>query len=239
MKTEHHFPCAATVFFALTVAVAFCSWIGSVYGLGGVQSLLSAEGIRWELRHTLSSYVEAPALGIVLMLLFGLGVVAQSGMCGVMARALQPKQRISRKERRALVLAGITLFIYILSLLAAAFMPGTLLRSVVGTLANSPLLDGIPFIASLGVGLTGLVFGYAADRFRTDRDVVRAMSCLISRHATYFIELFFIVQFFTSLEYTHLAEWAGADAEWVRIVFHLCCFLPIVWRLCRKKPSQG
>ena len=47
MKSKYYFPHTATVFFLLTVAVALFSWIGSIYGLGKVQSLLSPEGIRW------------------------------------------------------------------------------------------------------------------------------------------------------------------------------------------------
>ena len=41
MKSKYYFPHTATVFFLLTVAVALFSWIGSIYGLGKVQSLLS------------------------------------------------------------------------------------------------------------------------------------------------------------------------------------------------------
>ena len=49
MKNNYYFPHVATFFFLLTVIVALVSWIGSIYGLGTVQSLLSPEGIRWEL----------------------------------------------------------------------------------------------------------------------------------------------------------------------------------------------
>ena len=55
MKSKYYFPHTATVFFLLTVAVALFSWIGSIYGLGKVQSLLSPEGIRWELRHSMGN----------------------------------------------------------------------------------------------------------------------------------------------------------------------------------------
>jgi len=68
MKSKYYFPHTATVFFLLTVAVALFSWIGSIYGLGKVQSLLSPEGIRWELRHAMGNFVQTPALGIVMML---------------------------------------------------------------------------------------------------------------------------------------------------------------------------
>lgn len=41
MKNNYYFPHVATFFFLLTVIVALVSWIGSIYGLGTVQSLLS------------------------------------------------------------------------------------------------------------------------------------------------------------------------------------------------------
>lgn len=70
MKSKYYFPHTATVFFLLTVAVALFSWIGSIYGLGKVQSLLSPEGIRWELRHAMGNFVQTPALGIVMIAFF-------------------------------------------------------------------------------------------------------------------------------------------------------------------------
>ena len=80
MKSKYYFPHTATVFFLLTVAVALFSWIGSIYGLGKVQSLLSPEGIRWELRHAMGNFVQTPALGIVMMLFLGwfLGMTTKS-----------------------------------------------------------------------------------------------------------------------------------------------------------------
>ena len=63
------------IFFLLTLALALFSWVGSVYGVNGVQSLLSAEGIRWVLGHVLENYVLAPALGIILVLLMCLSLL--------------------------------------------------------------------------------------------------------------------------------------------------------------------
>ena len=79
MKSKYYFHHTATVFFLLTVAVALFSWIGSIYGLGKVQSLLSPEGIRWELRHAMGNFVQTPALGIVMMLFLGFGITVHSG----------------------------------------------------------------------------------------------------------------------------------------------------------------
>lgn len=235
MKSKRHFPHVATVFFWLTVAVALFSWIGSIYGLGKVQSLLSPEGIRWELRHAVGNFVQTPALGIVMMLFLGFGIAVHSGIGGTLGRVVKKGNPISRKEKRALVLAGCMLLVYILLIVCATFAPWTLLRSVTGSLANSPFQKGIYCLLSLGVGLSGMAFGYASGRFRDDKDILRGMSCLFSRFADYFVVLFFIVQFFSSLMYTNLVEWVGIDSSIVDYAFHICCYLPFVWMLNRKK----
>ena len=123
MKNNYYFPHVATFFFLLTVIVALVSWIGSIYGLGTVQSLLSPEGIRWELRHITSNYVKTPALGIIMILLFGLGIASYSGMVNAIGRILKRGKQLTRKEKRALLFSACILFIYffILSYLKRSF----------------------------------------------------------------------------------------------------------------------
>lgn len=237
MKNSSRFPHVATVFFLLTVAVALFSWIGSIYGLGKVQNLLSPEGIRWELRHVLGNYVQTPALGIVMMLFIGCGIAFRSGIAGTLGRALSKGKQVSHKERRALVLSSVTLLMYLLVVVYTTFYPWTVLRSVTGALANSPFLQGIWFLLSFGIGVTGLIFGYASGRFRSDKDIIGGMSCLFVRFADYFVMLFFIVQFFSSLLYSNLLEWLGVEVCVVHYAFQLCCYLPLLWMLGRKRKA--
>lgn len=235
MKNKRNFPHIATLFFLLTVAVALFSWIGSIYGLGKVQSLLSPEGIRWELRHAIGNFVQTPALGIVMMLFIGFGIAWHSGVLGTMGRVIKRGKQISRKEKRALVLAGCTLLVYTLIIICTTFAPWTILRSVTGSLTNSPFEKGIYYLISFGVGISGVVFGYASGRFRNDKDIIRGMSCLFARFADYFVVLFFIVQFFSSLMYSNLVEWVGISSQIVFYAFHICCYLPFLWMLGRKR----
>lgn len=235
MKSKYYFPHTATMFFLLTVAVALFSWIGSIYGLGKVQSLLSPEGIRWELRHAMGNFVQTPALGIVMMLFLGFGITVHSGVWGTLGRIVKRGKPISRKEKRALILAGCILLVYIIMIICTTFAPWTMLRSVTGSLTNSPFQKGIYYLISFGVGLSGMAFGYASGRFRDDKDIIKGMSCLFSRFADYFVVLFFIVQFFSSLMYTNLVEWVGIDSYIVSYAFHICCYLPFAWMLNRKK----
>lgn len=235
MKNKYNVPHVATLFFLLTVAVALFSWIGSIYGLGTVQSLLSPEGIRWELRHAIENYINTPALGVVMMLFIGMGVASYSGMSEAISRIIRKGKQLTRKEKRALILAGCTLFIYTLMIVLTTFTPWTMLRSITGSLANSPFQKGIYYLISFGIGLSSVVFGYTVDRFRNDRDIIKGMSCLFSRYADYFVILFFIVQFFSSLMYTNLVEWIGISSTIVYYTFHICCYLPFIWLLDRKK----
>lgn len=235
MKNKHSFPHVATLFFLLTVAVALFSWIGSIYGLGKVQSLLSPEGIRWELRHAIGNFVHTPSLGIVMMLFMGFGIAYHSGILGTIGRAVKKRKQISRKEGRAMILAGCTLFIYVIMIICTTFGPWAMLRSVTGAIINSPFQKGIYYLISFGVGLSGVVFGYAAGRFRDDKDIILGMSCLFSRFADYFVVLFFIVQFFSSLVYTNLVEWIGINSQIVYYAFHICCYLPLLWMVNKKR----
>ena len=82
-------PHPATMFFLLTLAVIFLSWIFDVYGLSvlqpetreeiRVQSLLSPEGIRWLLRHVVTNFTGFAPLGLVIVAMFGIGVAQHSG----------------------------------------------------------------------------------------------------------------------------------------------------------------
>lgn len=75
-------------------------------------------------------------------------------------------------------------------IICTTFAPWTMLRSVTGSLTNSPFQKGIYYLISFGVGLSGMAFGYASGRFRDDKDIIKGMSCLFSRFADYFVALF-------------------------------------------------
>lgn len=89
MKNSWRILHPATMFFLLTLAVIFLSWICSVYGLSVVHpqnreiiyvhNLLSPEGIRWILRNVITNFTSFAPLGLVIVAMFGLGVAEHSG----------------------------------------------------------------------------------------------------------------------------------------------------------------
>lgn len=227
MKSRY-FPHLATIFFLGTIVVALLSWIGRVYGIGSIQSLLNSDGIRWELKNAIPNYINQPALGIVMILFFGLGVTIYSGLFETLKKRLISRQSITRKESRSLFLSIITLLIYIAIVSWFTFSPFAILKSVTGTLANSPFEMGLFYIISFGLGLTGIVYGYISGIYRNDRDIVNGMTFLYRKCADYFIILFFIVQFFSSLIYSNMLQSIGVSDNLLYTIFNLFCYLPLI-----------
>ena len=211
MKSNRFSSTLSIVFFLLTLALALFSWIGSIYGLGEVQSLLSAEGIRWVLGHVVENYVQSPVLGIVLILFMGVGIVFRSGLYDAGKRFAGRNKLLSRKERRALTLAVGVLLLYFAMLVMSMFLPWNLYWNITGGWLHSPFSKGLVYLLSIGMGLGGMVYGYVSDTFRCLSDVVEGMSSLIAERSFTFVSLFFIIQFFSFLEYTRLAEWMNVD----------------------------
>ena len=221
MKSNRFSSTLSIVFFLLTLALAFFSWIGSIYGLGEVQSLLSAEGIRWVLGHVVENYVQSPVLGIVLILFMGMGIVLRSGLYDAVKRFASRNKLLSRKERRALTLAVGALLLYFAMLVMSMFLPWNLYWNITGGWLHSPFSKGLVYLLSIGMGLGGMVYGYVSDTFRRFSDVVEGMSLLIAARSFTFVSLFFIIQFFSSLEYTRLAM--NVDDSILRGLYVVSC----------------
>ena len=136
----------SVLFMLLTLLLVLISWIASVYEIGNVQSLLSAEGIRWMLGHTVSKYVQAPALAIVLVILMGAGVCVRSGLSDVLRRFFKKGQLLSRRERRALRSACLALLIYIMLIVVSLFFPWNFLQGVTGSWLHSPFSRGTVYL---------------------------------------------------------------------------------------------
>ena len=216
------------LFFLLTLVLALVSWIGSIYGVGEVQSLLSAEGIRWVLGHVVENYVRCPALGMMLILFMGLGIVVQSGLYDILKRCRRKDKQLSRKERRALIAASIALLTFAVLVGLSLCLPGNFLLGVTGSWLHSPFAEGFAYILSVGIGFAGMVYGYVSDTFRSVLDVVKSMSSVIVSRAFSLVTLFFVVQFFSSLLYTNLAEWVGVSDGVVYAFYAICCFLSLL-----------
>lgn len=141
-------------------------------------------------------------------------------------------KQLSRKEQRALAGAVIVGGLYAVLVLWATFSSWGILRGVDGGLARSPFIIGILFLLSLGIGLMGMVYGFASGRYRTDSDVIEGLTQPMKLLGVYFVIAFFASQMFACFEYSQLDKCiaimganmlssARLDSLWILILFIL------------------
>lgn len=200
-----------TLLFLLTLAAALMSWVGSIYSWQGVQSLLSAEGMRWLLRNVVSLPWSASLIRHLFMLSFGVGLCVHSGWWALCVRLITRKGGLSRKERRAWVLSMAVWVMWFAFCAWLAFGSSAIVRSITGGLQGSPFMSGLSFLCSLGLGLTAMIYGLSVDFYRTDRDVVKGISYCFSRFSSLWVALSFIALLLSILHYTGLDAWLKID----------------------------
>ena len=145
----------------------------------------------------------------------------------IMYKATRKARKLSRKEKRSLLLSLTVGAVYILAVLCLALGPWGIVRSITGGLKNSPLSEGVSYLLSLGLGIMAIIYGYSIDLYRTDRDIIKGMSYSFVRFSGYCVTLFFVIQLFTSLHYTGLDSFFGLSSEGFTILYTLCSILPL------------
>lgn len=159
-------------------------------------------------------------------------------------------KQLSRKERRAMLGAVFAGLLYIAIILWATFSSWGILRSVNGGLIRSPFIVGILFLLSFGIGLMGMVYGFASGRYRTDGDVIEGLTQPMKLLGVYFVIAFFASQMFACFEYSHLDKCiailganllssASLSSLWILILFILFTALVNLWGIERSGFFNG
>ena len=224
----------ATVFFLLWWFVAVLSWIGSVYAWDGIRNIISTEALRWFLRYTEEKLMSSPALYIVLLFFMSVGLFLHSGLGGLIWRMVSRERKMSGKEKKSLVAAVMIAVAYFMVYALLAWGPWNIVRGVTGRYVDSPLHDGALCILAIGIGVTSMVYGYSADHYRSDTDVVKGMSYMFSRFPSYLVSLFFVIQFMVAFEYSGFPVCFGMTECLVDITYWICCLIPLFWEFYYK-----
>lgn len=224
----------ATVFFLLWWFVAVLSWIGSVYAWDGIRNIISTEALRWFLRYTEEKLMSSPALYIVLLFFMSVGLFLHSGLGGLIWRMVRRERKMSGKEKKSLVAAVMIAVAYFMVYALLAWGPWNIVRGVTGRYVDSPLHDGALCILAIGIGVTSMVYGYSADYYRSDTDVVKGMSYMFSRFPSYLVSLFFVIQFMVAFEYSGFPVCFGMTECLVDITYWICCLIPLFWEFYYK-----
>ena len=151
---NRHFLHPATLFFLLTLVVALLSWVGSIYGWSGVRVCSVRKGYAGNSEMLATAFFPLLFLAISCCWL-RVGLCMHSGFWEAVRRAIFHGRKLSRKEKRSLLLSLTVGAVYILAVLCLALGPWGIVRSITGGLKNSPLSEGVSLSPFVGAGNNG------------------------------------------------------------------------------------
>ena len=187
--------------------------MGSVYTLGSedaVVNLLGDAGVRWMVRHCVAHIAAAPIAEVLLVLLM-MGAVKQCGLADCVRLLVREKTltALSQRQSYALRLSSIVLGVVLLVLLLGIVPPWGKLLSVMGGVIGGPLSSGWIFVLFLLVCIPSLCYGWLNGVWHTEREVLQAVTCEVSRCAGYFVTLIVAAQLVAAVQYTQLLACMG------------------------------
>lgn len=189
-------PHIALALFAAQLLLMLGSWIYSAaFPVGGVQSLLSGEGLRW-LMGQFAQTLATPVLVWLLLLAMSYGVLAGSGVF----RFLKPGvSQAGYRELRALWLSLGFIVVYIGAVLLLTFSPHAVLLSAVGTLWPSPFSASLVPVIAFGLMVFASFYGLISGTFRGVAQVYESLLQGIRLAAPLLLFYVLLIQFYYSL----------------------------------------
>ena len=161
---------ASALLFVLLIAhllLPLLAWLGSAAGFP-LGNLFSSEGIRWYYLHIQDCY-RSPFMAVVFPVVLVFGAIERSGLSEIIKDTISKGVlSLTYRQRKACLMAGTFLLLYLAGMLLLLFGPYAILLSVTGHLYPSPFVSGILQTMSLGFVLTSLL--YAVLSFQAGRN---------------------------------------------------------------------
>ncbi|MBR3858823.1 MAG: AbgT family transporter [Bacteroidaceae bacterium] len=216
-----------SIYFLLIVALVLFSWVGSVYGLmlpDGtlLPNLLSGEGVRWFVRHSMDNVSAAPFAEVLLVLL-AVGSLRSSGLW----HALWHRASLVQRQRHALLVALVVLAVCACIVLVG-IVPGGNLLSVTGHIAGGPFASGWPFLLTLMVVFPCVVYGKMCGQWHTSKELYAGLASSVVSHAGCFITLVVASQLVAAIQYVRLFQLLGLSAAMQAFCFGLIYTIPLI-----------
>jgi len=112
--------------------------------------------------------------------------------------------KLSRKEKRGLMMATLTLVAIIIVTLIGIIPEDGFFRGSDGGLLSSPLVKGVVAMLFITAGATGLAYGFSTGAYKNDSDVMKGMANSMKTLATYIVLVFFAAQFVAYFKWSNL-----------------------------------
>lgn len=229
----------AIIYLLLIAALVVFSWVSSVYGFmlpdGTVlPSLLSADSVRWFVRHSIDNIAAAPIVEVLLLLVM-MGAVEQSGLWNMLLGILRERTfpSLSRQQKYALHIS-VAVFLVCLSVIAVGLWgAGGNLLSVTGRIAGGPFSRGWLPLLCICVCIPCICYAWIGGLWHTERDVLSGLSATISRQSGYFITLIVASQLMATMQYLQLFEFLGWGSGAVNVCAAIVYGLPLIVAILR------
>ena len=217
-----------SLYLLLTAILVLFSWIGSAYALplqdgSIIPNLLSEEGIRWLVRHSVDNITTAP-LAEVLLILIAVGALHGSGLLNAI---IHHERNTNRRDGHALRIA-LAIMMICVGLVLVGIAPGGNLLSVTGHIAGGPFASGWIFLLTLIVSIPSIVYGWMSGRWHNGREMYARLSSKISSCASYFITLVVASQLLAVAQYIHLFELLKVSHTLQKVIITLVYAIPLI-----------
>lgn len=218
-----------TIIYLLSIAVlTIFSWLGNAYGLllpdgSIIPNILSQEGIRWMIRHSIDNITCAP-LAEALLALIAIGALRSSGLWSSLTHR---EARALYHSRHALHIA-LFLFFALITLVIISICPGGNLLSVTGHIARGPFASGWIFLTALAISIPSIVFGLMSRKWKSRGELFAGVSSEITSCADYFVVLVVASQLTAAARYIHLFEVLRIPLPAQSIICALIYFVPLI-----------
>lgn len=217
-----------SLYLLLIAIVVLFSWVGSAYTLplpdGGVlPNLLSGEGMRWFVRHSVDNIAAAPLVEVLLVLISA-SALHSSGLFDAM---IHRERHTARRDRHALRIALVVLVICACVVLWG-ITPGGNLLGVTGHIAGGPFSTGWLFLLTLVVSLPSIVYGWMSGNWHGKREVFAGLSSKIASYAGYFVTLMLASQLVAIVQYMRLFELCGVSYTVQRVIVACVYGVPLI-----------
>lgn len=184
------------------IAVAPLSWIGNVMGYP-VRNLFSEEGIRWFYAHLQESFT-TPLLAFVMPAVLLCGAVSRSGLGSLLSgmfRTGEARQRITYRQRTALLTACIFLAVCGVSSLLLILVPQAVLLGATGGIVPSPFIRGVLPVTTLCIQVAAMAYAHLSNHLHGTAETLSVMYWGIRQYAAWIFIAILAAQLVHSVAY--------------------------------------
>lgn len=127
---------------------------------------------------------------------------------GDYAGAEKPEElkKLNKYEKKGLIWAGLVTLLLTVLVLIGTIPDNGFLRITGESVLKSPVIKGVITLLFIFSASSGIAYGIAVGKFKSDNDVIKGMSGSIKTLAVYIVLVFFAAQFVAYFKWSHLGE---------------------------------